>query len=146
MKVKKCTKCNKEKNEEEFSFKNKKNEKRSTICNECQRVYKNKWYHKHKHNKENFRLTRLKNKQKLKTQMLEFLIGKSCLDCGEKDIVTLDFDHKNPSEKVCNISTMLSNSFSWIKILKEIEKCEIRCSNCHRKKTAKQFGSYKLLK
>ena len=40
------------------------------------------------------------------------------------------------------------NLFIWcsklqiLPILKEIEKCEIRCSNCHRKKTAKDFNWY----
>ena len=30
-------------------------------------------------------------------------------------------------------------------ILKEIEKCDIRCANCHRRRTAKQLGYAKYL-
>lgn len=144
MENKKCNKCKKEKEITNFSFKNKKANKRSTVCNECQREYKKKWYYKHDSNRESFRNTRIEIKKKLRINMLNFLQGKKCIDCGEDDIITFDFDHRDPKIKSYNISKMMVNAFSWENILEEIKKCDIRCANCHRKKTAKQFGSYKL--
>jgi protein-arginine kinase activator protein McsA len=144
MEKKKCNKCEKEKEITNFSFKDKKNNRRSTICNECQKEYKNKWYHSNVENKENFRKTRLDTKKKIKIKMVEYLSGKYCTDCGEKNIITLDFDHKDGVEKKHNISHMVANAFSWESILSEISKCDIRCANCHRIRTAKQFGHYKL--
>lgn len=56
-----------------------------------------------------------------------------CSLCGENHIACLDFHHINPSDKVRGISQMITSSYSWDTILKEIEKCVVLCSNCHRK-------------
>jgi hypothetical protein len=53
----------------------------------------------------------------------------------------LEFDHRG--NKVKNVSEMLGSSCTWGTILKEINKCDVRCSNCHKIKTAKDFGWYK---
>lgn len=62
------------------------------------------------------------------------------MDCGESDVVVLEFDHRDPELKVLDVSTMVSNRHSWTDIIAEIEKCDVRCANCHRRKTASQFG------
>ena len=63
----------------------------------------------------------------------EYLRSHPCTDCGFKDIRCLEFDHiKN---KFKPISLMVQNGSSIKNIEKEIEKCEVRCANCHRIKT-----------
>lgn len=146
METKKCNKCLNDKCETEFSYKNKSKGKRSTICNECQREYKNKWYHGDTNNKELFKETRKKTKDALRTKMICFLEDKECVDCGEKDIVTFEFDHRDTNDKKHSISKMIGDCFSWDNIMDEVNKCDIRCANCHRRKTAKQFGYYRLKK
>lgn len=47
--------------------------------------------------------------------------------------MVLEFDHLR--DKFLGISIMINNNYTWDKILKEIDKCEVRCANCHRKKT-----------
>ena len=64
-----------------------------------------------------------------------------CVICGESDPIILDFDHLNNKHK--NISDMKYQS--WKTIEKEIAKCQVLCSNCHRRKTAKQFNYYKYM-
>ena len=58
------------------------------------------------------------------------------MDCGESDILVLEFDHTK-KEKDGDISYMV-----WRRSLKviqeEITKCEVRCANCHRRKTHKE--------
>lgn len=63
-----------------------------------------------------------------------------CVDCGAADPVVLDFDHVY-GVKRNNVSTMARGA-TWATIMTEIEKCEVRCANCHRRKTAVQLGWY----
>ncbi len=79
---------------------------------------------------------------KIRFKMLEFLLAKKCIDCGEKDPIVLDFDHRDPKTKLKNVARMLSGHWSWESVYKEIEKCDIRCANCHRRKSYKQFGHW----
>jgi hypothetical protein len=55
-----------------------------------------------------------------------------CKECGENRIPTLDFHHRNPEEKEFKISKMVRDGYSKRTILKEIKKCDVLCSNCHR--------------
>ena len=66
-----------------------------------------------------------------------------CVDCGEKDIVVLEFDHVR-GIKEYSINRMLNHNGSLECMIIEIEKCDVRCANCHRRKTHRDFGSYRL--
>jgi hypothetical protein len=52
----------------------------------------------------------------------------------------LDFDHRDPREKTAGVSQMTGWSIDSIE--KEIAKCDIRCSHCHRYRTADQQNWY----
>ena len=60
-----------------------------------------------------------------------------CVDCGEKNPLVLDFDHVKGKKVKC-ISDMVRCSYSIDTINKEMNKCEVRCSNCHRIVTHKR--------
>lgn len=79
---------------------------------------------------------------RIRARLFEFLSNKSCVDCGEKDPVVLEFDHRDFKGKFKSISSMLSGHYSWRSVENEINKCDIRCANCHRKKTYIQFGCF----
>lgn len=74
--------------------------------------------------------------------MIAYLGEHPCVDCGEADIVVLDFDHTDPSKKRAQIADVLG-SWNWQTILAEIDKCLVRCANCHRRRTSIQLGWYK---
>ena len=57
-------------------------------------------------------------------------LKKSCQICGERDPRCLDFHHRNPSEKTVGIAWGRAGLDT---LLKEIEKCDVLCANCHRK-------------
>ena len=64
----------------------------------------------------------------------EYLQAQVCADCGIKDTIVFDFDHAR-GDKIGNISVMKNNS-SLELLLKELQKCDVVCANCHRRRTA----------
>lgn len=63
-----------------------------------------------------------------------------CSDCGNKfPPECMDFDHRDRSQKKFGISGAISSTRSKESILKELEKCDLVCANCHRIRTAKQM-------
>lgn len=67
-----------------------------------------------------------------------YLLEHPCVDCGEKDIRVLEFDHRDPAEKTANISRLVSDGFGSARLEEEINKCDVRCGNCHRRRTKEQ--------
>jgi hypothetical protein len=63
----------------------------------------------------------------------------ACADCGLCDPVVFDFDHVGP--KRCSVMRLAWTEYSVATIAREIEQCEIRCCNCHRRRTARRGGS-----
>lgn len=76
-------------------------------------------------------------RRKCRAYVLNYLSTHPCVDCGESNPVVLDFDHIS-GIKVESISKMVSISYSLEHIQSEIDKCQVRCANCHRIVTAKR--------
>ena len=54
----------------------------------------------------------------------------SCAHCGYDDHRALEFHHVD-SNKELNVAEA-AGRWTWAKVLTEIEKCIVLCSNCHR--------------
>ena len=124
-----CVKCKTSKEESEFSFKNKTDNIRHSICKECHRNYASNDYKK----KTQYYIDKAKKhnqvvKKRNKELLLEYLSKHPCVDCGNDDIRILTFDHVRGKKKQ-DVSGMMNNS--WQTIENEISKCEVRCWNCH---------------
>ena len=137
-----CNKCGTEKAPEDFSFKDSGKSVKKKICKICHSAYRKQHYLQNKA-KYIAKAVIWNNKQKdiLMQYLFETLRRSQCVDCGEKDIVVLDFDHI--SDKKLGIAEMYRNRYSLQAIKDEIKKCVIRCANCHRRKTAKESGFWK---
>jgi len=73
-------------------------------------------------------------KKEIQKMLSEIKETSGCVDClSDYPYYILDFDHVYGT-KVANISQMLNN-FSLEDILKEVAKCDVVCSNCHRERT-----------
>lgn len=58
--------------------------------------------------------------------------GGKCIRCGyNKYIGALEFHHKDPKEKDFLLSKVKNSAFND-RIKRELDKCDILCSNCHK--------------
>jgi hypothetical protein len=97
-----------------------------------QALASNKHYHK---NKE---IIIAKNVQRVKdtAEFIASLKKKPCADCKKTyPPYVMDFDHVR-GKKVRAIAS--ARSWSKKRIMEEVEKCDLVCSNCHRIRTWKK--------
>lgn len=84
------------------------------------------------------------NKRRTKeavTFMREYKSSRGCKMCGQRHPAALDFHHRDPSQKISELSRIVSRGWGKDRFLKEAEKCDIICSNCHRILHYEQFCS-----
>ena len=76
---------------------------------------------------------RLKEWRRNTKQKLVEALGSQCQICTyNKCNSALDFHHIDPAEKDFSISSCSKNAAAWDKIIQEVKKCILLCSNCHR--------------
>jgi len=74
----------------------------------------------------------------IRQKIAEIKEAVGCVDCGIKyPYYVLDFDHLTNDNKVDNIAKMVTY-LPVEEILREIDKCEVVCANCHRERTFKR--------
>lgn len=83
-------------------------------------------------------------KAELRELIIKHLESNPCVDCGTNDIRVLEFDHVR-GDKVLNVMTMVGSCWAKDKVFAEINKCEVRCCNCHRIRTQKVGGHFRYL-
>lgn len=92
------------------------------------RIYQKEYYQKHKlERNQKSKMERASNKEMVD----RYKALHPCILCGEKNTILLVFHHRDMAEKENGISVMTASSFPKHKIMKEIEKCEVLCFNCH---------------
>jgi ferredoxin-like protein FixX len=86
----------------------------------------------------------LKRRIQIKEWIYEHLKANPCVDCGERDVLALDFDHVRGAKKRYNIAHAFMLTGMTIKKLEnEIAKCDVRCGKCHRIRTHIVSNSWK---
>jgi hypothetical protein len=136
-----CTWCNQLKPLSEFAFKNAATGKVNGHCRSCHAAYRRQHYQVNRD--DYFRRAIAQTRRKMadaKARLHSYLLAHPCVDCGETNVATLDFDHVDPSTKTKAIGTMVGHR-TWLAIESEIRKCEVRCANCHRRRTNAQLRS-----
>jgi hypothetical protein len=134
-----CYDCKRFKPVEAFAFANKARGTRQGRCRNCHPRYRRAHYIQNRDvyiRQEVARIRRYRDQNR--PLISEYLRVRPCVDCAESDIIVLDFDHRDPSAKSHNV-ILLAMHKPWNRVLLEIAKCDVRCANCHRKRTAHQF-------
>ena len=74
---------------------------------------------------------------KLRRRRVEWLEDykreRGCVRCGETHPACLQFHHRDPKQKLLELSLAIRKYWSMKRILEEIEKCDLLCANCHAK-------------
>lgn len=134
-----CGLCKNEKSLVDYNKHSKRKDGLQSFCRDCGHKKFKDYY---ANNKEKQKATVVRRNRRIREenrlQLCAVLRGQKCIDCGEADPVVLDFDHVR-GKKRKDVTLMVNSGFSWKNIVKEIAKCEVRCSNCHRRRTAKMF-------
>jgi hypothetical protein len=104
-------------------------------CRSCFAAYFRARGDKHR---EQSRAAKRARQEALRAHILAYLRDRACLDCGESDPIVLEFDHV--AEKMASISALIANTAPIRMVDAEIERCEIVCANCHRRRTATRAG------
>ena len=112
METKICSKCKRELPVSQYYSRG--NGRLRSECKECHSKYVKRKY------------------QERKGAIGEVKASIGCAKCGDTRSYVLDFHHKDPSIKDANIARMTSNKNRLEDIQKEIDKCVVLCSNCHR--------------
>ena len=131
-----CSRCEQTLPIEAFSANRRRRDGRQTYCKSCKATVDRSWYERRGDTQ------RERNKGYIARNaqhVWDYLLAHPCVDCGETDPIVLEFDHVR-GEKVFALSNMVQRQFSLAKLDAEIAKCEVRCANCHKRKTAREQG------
>lgn len=101
--------------------------KKKFCSNACKQ--RNHW-HKVKEQQNTYHSQTIRS-YKRKMHFIEISGGK-CINCGyNKNIASLQFHHKNSSEKIFPLDARNLSNKKLEDLIKEFNKCELLCANCH---------------
>lgn len=133
----KCVTCHEVKGLDEFARMSASSDGKQLRCRQCFRD----WYVSNAGKaRRAIEARRALKRAELREQLVAYLGDHPCVDCGEGDLRVLDFDHRAGGTKRLGIAEMSSGSYNWAAIAAEIEKCDVRCANCHRRRTSERAG------
>ncbi len=122
-----CKKCDRTLPISEFASKGK--NRFQAYCKPCNRAYQSEHYST---NKATYRQRSVERRDDIRKRVQKIKEETPCTDCKTRyPYYVMQFDHLG--DKEFNIAG--SFDLAWSKILTEISKCEIVCSNCHAVRT-----------
>lgn len=97
---------------------------RRRICNKCY-----------------YRVNTRPNQKRIRRWLVDLKKTLACTKCGIDDYRVLEFHHRPGTEKLFNIGDKGNQGWGKDTILKEIEKCDVLCANCHRIESYKNYDN-----
>jgi hypothetical protein len=139
MYMKRCPRCGEDLSLSSFGKSSQKKDGLNVYCILCMRKYRIEHY---QNNKKAYRDRAIEQVKACRLYVQDLKRTGSCTDCGVKypeEPWLFDFDHLDGDTKTATISKIVKNGS--LKLLKEeIEKCELVCVICHRRRTALRAG------
>jgi len=91
-----------------------------------------------------WRRSKAKTRMAVAVVVFEYLLTHPCVDCESTDPLVLEFDHvPERGPKLGDVSVMVSNGRPIDVVMAEVAKCDVRCRNCHQKRTHQVNNSWR---
>lgn len=143
--VKRCSMCGEVKPLTDFHRNRRMRDGRQSRCKRCNVLTNKAWYRENPDVRDRRMDAYAKRRRKEAHELVwRYLESHPCVDCGESDPLVLEFDHLR--DKIANVSAMVLKNRPWEVIEAEIEKCQVVCANCHRRRTAARARTYRYLR
>lgn len=130
-----CTRCNQELEASCFYKNAARKDGLAAQCKGCEKESKKSHYQTYK--EEYIARAKTATKEK-RTWLRELKKTLKCSRCPENHPACLQFHHLDPTTKSGNIGYLISIGWGKARLLAEMEKCEVVCSNCHFKEHWKE--------
>ena len=138
---KRCGACGLEKPRSDFNRKSSRRDGLQEVCRECNRESSRRYYRRNRdHHIAVVRARTDAQKTRAIAHIRAHLSSHPCVDCGMSDLRVLDFDHRPGTDKRDGVMQLVRNGFSIAVIGAEIDKCDVRCRNCHAIVTYERMG------
>ncbi len=138
--MKHCPRCKQDREEAEFGRNRTRPDGLQVQCRACIKLIHHDWYERNKgRHYGNVQRRRKPFADEISRHLLAYLKAHPCIDCGITNPLVLEFCP--PQGKRLAFAALLTAETTWDTILPELEKCSVRCANCRRIKSAKQYGA-----
>lgn len=132
--TKTCTKCLATKSVNDFNFRNSTKRIRLSYCRDCGKKLTKSHYAR---NKQQYLEKNLRSFHK-RREFVRSMKDCPCADCGVKyPYYVMDFDHREGETKEFGLNSLGRLTLNVLK--REISKCDVVCSNCHRERTQRRL-------
>lgn len=126
--MKTCCMCREDLPEDKFKTNKRRKDGLQSQCIECHKAYRRRHYLA---NRQTYINKAAAWREEFKRWWNDFKSKLSCSRCDENHPATLDFHHTSDN-KEANVAQLVADG-NRERLLKEIKKCIVLCSNCHRK-------------
>lgn len=130
-----CYRCRVSKDDSEFNKSARTSDRLHSYCRDCQKQHYRDNAARHRANvrrNDDLRIARLR-------EVIYQRMSTGCVDCGNRDIRVLEFDHVR-GIKIRGVGAMVTRGSGYEAVIAEMDKCEVRCRNCHAIATATRSG------
>jgi hypothetical protein len=138
-----CSRCRQVKPASEFTMRGSSGGRPDTYCRPCRSEYGKEHYAANRQRYVDQAVARKRERRRARAEfLLEYFDTHPCTDCGESDPVVLEFDHVG--DKNFNVGSGFVR-YGWARLLAEIKACEVVCANCHRRRTYRRAGAWRVV-
>jgi hypothetical protein len=134
--VKRCSMCGEVKPLDAFHRNRVRSDGRQTVCKECKSGYNATYYAANASRHRDMRSAQRQAMREDVGAIIERAKSQPCADCGRSfPPQAMDFDHVR-GHKEMDVTGMRRHGRS--RVLNEIDKCDVVCATCHRRRTQRR--------